>query len=364
MSAKIGSLAVFWALIEPVLARLRPARFCEIGVESGQFTAQLLTWGRANGCEYVGIDPVIDPAIVAGLRTSDADARARFLAGRSLEVLPELEYCGAYFVDGDHNYHTVRNELACIQRTAAAVGAASPVIFVHDVGWPWGRRDMYYQPGTVPAEAAHPASDRLGVHLAGDELIDGGLRAPGRYHIALRAGGPRNGVLTAVEDFLAGDGGPGWESIIVPAAYGLAILHRPDDDALPRACRDYLRDLRAAIGLTGGFLGACEANYLVLYLYGEDAGHALKAEGGSHLKTLEAYAAMEKVYHAVSAHNESLGTEYRRLQGEYTALLTEYQRLLDHYNEIRKGCDHLLATSHDLLFRNGAPDPPAAADDQ
>ena len=71
LTAKVGSLGVFWALIEPILTRLKPRRFCEIGVESGQFTAQLLAWARANDCAYIGIDPVIDPALSAGLRPAD-----------------------------------------------------------------------------------------------------------------------------------------------------------------------------------------------------------------------------------------------------------------------------------------------------
>ena len=274
---------------------------------------------------------------------------------RSLEILPQLACCGVYFIDGDHNYYTVRNELECIQRAAASSGngAASPVVFAHDVGWPWGRRDMYYQPSTVPEKARHPASDRLGVPLAGDTLIDGGLRSPEHYHIALHAGGPRNGVLTAVEDFLASDTGQGWEAMIVPAAYGLAILYRPDDEALPGACRDQLRDLRSALGMTGGFLEACEANYLTLYLYSEHAAAEVRCERGSHLKTLEAYAGLEKVYHAVSAHNEVLGGEYHRLLAEYQRLLAEYQRLGNHSDELRRSYDKLLASFHDLLFRNG-----------
>src|SRR6202011_3770653 len=118
---------------------------------------------------------------------------------------PRLDACDAYFLDGDHNYYTVRGELDAIARGAEKNGERAPLIFVHDVGWPWGRRDMYYAPESIPAEHRHPYSHELGVTLLDDELVDGGMRDPGRYAIACRSGGPRNGVLTAVEDFLAAE---------------------------------------------------------------------------------------------------------------------------------------------------------------
>ena len=85
--------------------------------------------------------------------------------------------------------------------------------------------------------------------LETDDLVEGGLRAPGQYSITRQAGGPRNGVLTAIEDFLASEAGRGWQKIVVPIAYGLAILYRPDDSALPGGCRDHLDELRAALAL-------------------------------------------------------------------------------------------------------------------
>ena len=82
----------------------------------------------------------------------------------------------------------------------------------------------------VPAGARQSWSETLGVSFDGDDLVDGGLREPGRYAISVAtAGGPRNGVLTAVEDFLAGPEGADWSAIILPVAYGLAILYQPAD---------------------------------------------------------------------------------------------------------------------------------------
>ncbi len=366
---KVGSLSVFWPLIEPILARLAPRRVCEVGVESGAFTVQLVAWARRNACAYVGVDPAVDPALSAEFEsltpvTDGSVASATLVAGRSLDVLPDLERCGAYFLDGDHNYHTVRHELDCVQRaTSGKTGdPAGPLVFAHDVGWPWGRRDMYYRPVAVPAEARHPSSDHLGVPLEGDDLIDGGLRAPGVYDIALRSGGERNGVLTAVEDFLKSEAGAAWESFLIPAAYGLAVLYRPGDAALPAPCLEHLRELRRASSLTGGFLEACEANYQTLYFYGEHARYErdelaarVRAEQSGHHGTLEAYADLERVHHALVAHCDAVGGEYHRLRTEYSALLAEYHRLLEHCARLQEGCDKLIATSRALPPAGGGP---------
>jgi hypothetical protein len=81
--------------------------------------------------------------------------------------------------------------------------AKNGTIFLHDVCWPYARRDMYYDLDTVPAEYRHPVEKR-GIVRGMSRLS----REPGQGHNAehwnaTHEGGARNGVLTAVEDFLA-----------------------------------------------------------------------------------------------------------------------------------------------------------------
>lgn len=320
-------MEIFWTLIEPILTAFPARRICEIGVAEGAFTARLLAWSREHGCAYVGVDPEMDAAgpIPGVERARDREMRK----DHSLAVLPTLDRCDAYFLDGDHNFFTVRHELTLIAAAAREVDARrpGPVVFVHDVGWPWGRRDMYYLPSAVPADARQTWSETLGVSLEGDDLIEGGLREPGRYAIAVSPGGPRNGVLTAVEDFLAGREGEEWSATILPVAYGLAILHRPADTLLTAACREKLQALQTAEATTAPLFQACEQNYLQLYLHGEYAQHLaataagdLQRERASHCATLAAYADLERAYGELLAHN-------RALEGEYSKLLQVYHSL-------------------------------------
>jgi hypothetical protein len=61
-------------------------------------------------------------------------------------------------IDGDHNWYTVYHELKMIeQKHLLSPGGA---ILLHDVIWPYARRDMYYQPEKIPAEFRHPHAKR------------------------------------------------------------------------------------------------------------------------------------------------------------------------------------------------------------
>ncbi len=332
VSAKVGSLSAFWPLLEPVLNDLTPARLCEIGVEDGAFATQLLDWCRPRGCLYFGVDPepardlseLVDPDGVAG----------SMIRGTSLTVLPSLEPCEAYFLDGDHNYYTVRGELEAIARSTERLGNRGPLICVHDVCWPWARRDMYYAPETIPPEHRHPFSTDLGVALHTDELVDGGLRDPGRYAIACCPGGARNGVLTAVEDFLASsqEAGASWEMMLVPAAFGLAVLYRPE--ALPEPCTQQLRRLRTATACLGDFLRVLEFNFMSLYLFGENVQRY--ADGlQRHVTSLEI------TYGALLEHAKALQDGYADLSTHSNSLQDEYARLLDLYRSLQNdGAQH------------------------
>ena len=70
----------------------------------------------------------------------------------------------------------------------------------HDVCWPHGRRDDYYAAEQIPEADRHPVGG--GKLVPGDPGVhDHGLEYP---RSAAREGGPRNGVLTAIEDFAEG----------------------------------------------------------------------------------------------------------------------------------------------------------------
>ena len=132
------------------LARKKQWRsFCEIGSLRGDSANVLLGLG---GVSLTIIDPCLDMDLVHRYST---DSRVTVHRAISLDALPLVR--GPFdciLIDGDHNWYTVYNELRLIrERDLLRVGG---MIFFHDVSWPYGRRDMYYQPELIPAAHRHP----------------------------------------------------------------------------------------------------------------------------------------------------------------------------------------------------------------
>jgi hypothetical protein len=97
-------------------------------------------------------------------------------------------------------------------------------MLLHDVAWPCARRDMYYAPDALPDEALHPHSFELGSLPDVPEAVRGGFRGGGSFALALHEGGPGNGILTAIEDFL--EGRDDLTFVHVPAVFGLGVIYQ------------------------------------------------------------------------------------------------------------------------------------------
>lgn len=223
----IHSMAEFSDLIVEALDIAGAREICEIGAEYGGMSAILADYAAAQGGRLTSIDPCPKPEFcdwVAGLD------HVRHLAKPSLEALDDVSGVDAWLIDGDHNWFTVYNELKRIE--AACRRDGKPLLaFLHDVGWPSGRRDMYYAPERIPEPFRHPSSAEGGALPGHPGLVaHRGFRGMGHFSWAVQEGGPRNGVLTAVEDFIddvRGHGG-GIAFAEVPAVFGLGILFDTD----------------------------------------------------------------------------------------------------------------------------------------
>jgi hypothetical protein len=208
----------FWnTIIAPVFSAVRPGMIIEVGCGEGLHTRKVLGYCAETGAVLHAIDTQACPAAVAG------HPQLRFHRGRSLELLPHLEAADAVLIDGDHNWYTVFHELRAVQDAADRAGRRFPLVFLHDTAWPYGRRDMYYDPSSVP-ESQRQAIDEAALLPGRDELAPQGVNP--HYAHALHEGGPRNGVRTAVEDFVAGV--PRLRVFFIPGLYGLAVLVTPE----------------------------------------------------------------------------------------------------------------------------------------
>jgi hypothetical protein len=152
----------------------------------------LVGWAAGAGAAVTAVDPAPQPDL-------EALEGVELIRRTSLAALREIPLPDAIVIDGDHNYFTVSEELRLI--AGRAEGGLLPLLLFHDVCWPHGRRDDYHDAGALPADARHAVADGCGGLFPGDP----GVRADGLPYprSAAHEGGARNGVLTAIEDFVA-----------------------------------------------------------------------------------------------------------------------------------------------------------------
>ena len=210
----------FWnTVVEPILEASQPKIILEIGSSQGVNTENLLEYCRKHDARL----HVIEPAPLYDVDALRLEYGERFIfhEGLSLNVLSEIESFDAVLIDGDHNWYTVFNELKLIEKKSLENSRDFPLVLLHDVGWPYGRRDLYYDPDTIPREHRKPYAKK-GISWGDPGLVpDGGLN----QHLdnAVVEGEPEEGVLTAIEDFL-GATRYEIELLKLPGIHGLGVL--------------------------------------------------------------------------------------------------------------------------------------------
>jgi hypothetical protein len=190
----------------------------EVGAYAGDLTRVLVDWAGGGDARIAAVDPAPQPSLVELARERP---QLELIRETSLQALPKIQLPDVLIIDGDHNYHTVSEELRLVSERAS--GAELPLLLFHDVCWPHGRRDDYFNPEQIPPEYRQEiVPDGQGIFPG-----DPGSRADGLPYprSAAREGGPRNGVLTAIEDFVSTR--EGIRLVVVPAFFGFgAAWHR------------------------------------------------------------------------------------------------------------------------------------------
>ncbi len=211
----------FWnSIIEPMINILRPNSIVEISFNHEYNTINLLKYCVSNQAILHVIDPLLPKHEISKWQKEYGDHLV-FHQLSSLNALPHIDRMDMVFIDGDHNWYTVFNELKLIDKFCKKTQCIFPLIMLHDVGWPYGRRDLYYHPETIPVVHQKPYK-QLGVKPNSTELIkNGGLNS--HLYNSIYENNIQNGVLTAVEDFLESSNLK-LEFIKIPVLFGLGIL--------------------------------------------------------------------------------------------------------------------------------------------
>ena len=232
---------VFWeSVIQPLLMILQPKNIVEIGVEAGKNSMNILEHCLKSGAVLHAIDP--KPRFdVDDLKVRFGD-HFFFYPSLSLEVLPDIQEMDLVLIDGDHNWYTVYHELKLIEEISRQNDKSFPMVAIHDISWPYGRRDLYYNPDKIPSDFLKPYLKK-GVRPGSPELAEtGGFNS--HLNHAVFESDARNGVLTAVEDFMK-ESDFDLELVTLPAYYGLGLLFPSGLRDIP-ACAQWIDSISTA----------------------------------------------------------------------------------------------------------------------
>jgi Methyltransferase domain len=208
------SLANLTEVLIPLLDAVAARSVMEIGSYAGDLTRELCNWAVGAGASVTAIDPAPRNGLI---ELSEQRPELELLRETSHHALRRVSLPDVVIIDGDHNYYTVREELRLIDERTR--GAEAPLLIFHDVCWPHGRRDAYDDPEQIPPERRESMVRNARVFPGEPGIAQGGLSYP---WAAAREGGPRNGVLTAIEDFVKDRDGV--RLAIVPAFFGFGVV--------------------------------------------------------------------------------------------------------------------------------------------
>jgi Methyltransferase domain len=263
-----SAFPLFWLdVVRPLLQTIAAKQLVEVGAYHGEHTRCLIEYCAAHGATLIVIDPVVGPELEAVCRGA---LGVRIVARKSHEALPDIGPVDAVLLNGDLNYHTVTGDLSAIAQAAQRHARSFPLVVTKSMSWPYARRDMYYAPDDIPAAHRHPYA-RSGMTPWASDLAPGLINSG--FANALAEGGPRNGVRTAVEDFVRESTFP-LRLLALPTNHGVGILY----EAGSRTEEFLVRNL-APPPLLARLLEACELVRLNDILRRLEPRHAAMADG-------------------------------------------------------------------------------------
>lgn len=212
----------YWdSVVKPILEITKPKSIIEIGVNEGKNTLQLIDYCEKNDSQLFSIDPYKAEI----LNSYDNHPNFHFIKDISLNALYTLSNFDVVLLDGDHNWYTVYHELKLIEKNCENF----PLVLAHDIGWPYGRRDLYYNPELIPSEYLKPYKND-GLIFGKSELSNvGGLNR--HLNNCVYENNYKNGVLTAIEDFLSSSQHQ-LKLYTYPAFHGLGVIFSKEYDFL------------------------------------------------------------------------------------------------------------------------------------
>lgn len=153
--------------------------FLEVGVDRGVTFLSLVTFLARTRQQFIaiGVDVLVQDQVNIMLNHLDLQQgqSAYLVGGNSLQVMPSMVQQSMKFdvllLDGDHNYHTVSNEMKVVADLVNEHG----IIIIDDYDGRWSERDLWYaeRPGyeAIDSVSQKVETEKHGVKTAVDEWL-------------------------------------------------------------------------------------------------------------------------------------------------------------------------------------------------
>lgn len=184
-----------------VLTRTSPRTIVSLGTSTRQYLKDMYAYCSEHATRLHIVDLMPDQANMQMAERYAPKIEPVVHRDLGLNVIPSLEQVDFVVMHEDYNWYTTFHTLLALENhLAKGSGDQFPIVCIDQIGWPYGRRDSYRQPDSIPLAYRQAHSDLGILPGSGIPLAEDGLHK-GTVHSQYE-GTPQNGVLTAIEDFL------------------------------------------------------------------------------------------------------------------------------------------------------------------
>ena len=190
------------SIIPTFLTDFNVTKIVAIGLSNEAIIDEIISFCIKQNPTLYAIDPKIDiKDLIKKYDKEDGENdfkdKIEYFKDDSLNVLGQIKDYDAIFINGDPNWYTVYNELNLIKNS----NLNFPLVFVCNNKYPHKRRDSYSDPEKIPEEFKNECCNDLPILYEKDEETKHTMVKDGFCH-AIQKDTPKNGVMTAIEDFL------------------------------------------------------------------------------------------------------------------------------------------------------------------
>ena len=213
------------SIIPTFLSRFKVRKVLAIGLSNELIMNKIISFCFDNNCLFYSIDPTIkinDLIEDYDNLEDNLKENIKYFNDDSLDVLPELDNFDAVFINDDPNWYTVYNELNLIKKN----NVHFPIVFVCNNKYPHKRRDSYINPEKIPKEYKNECYKDLPILYEEDGEVKRTMVKDGFCH-AIQKDTPKNGVLTAIEDFLKENSK--LKSLEINPLEGVTLIYEPSE---------------------------------------------------------------------------------------------------------------------------------------